>query len=465
MKDMNGTMQHKAKFTKDTMQQTTRKNSHLGLIIVVGTLTVLMLILLTAVAILFFTNQFGATNSVRRSLLTGTGPLDMVDVDQVDPALALASLGGVPEVDVIDAAVDKARPETALSSILFKPGLTDKESAGSLLLLAAAYGADSALSGEAREKAISSYKMAGTIATLSPEIPDTVRADIFLQAGEGLAQFDESELAKFYFDQAFLVAARSPYLQAVRRRAIFERLQKNYIILGEREAARTSLNSSATPPDLAVSTLEEPILAQTEAVPLSALAQEAEANRWRRAQELAAILVDRGGKAPEATVAALREALIEEDRQKIPFYEGELATAARLSKKIDITQAQIEWLTTKYRVARRAYGISLVPEWEAQAEQIRADLTKTYERLFALYADLIVALPEVSQIDRATEERLRREILAGELGRYPNYPEEQRQKQLSDATNQLEATQPEIYLLIGVDTVADEEMYTMTARE
>ena len=136
-----------------------------------------------------------------------------------------------------------------------------------------------------------------------------------------------------------------------------------------------------------------------------------------------------------------------------------------MSKKIDITQAQIEWLTTKYRVARRAYGISLVPEWEAQAEQIRADLTKTYERLFALYADLIVALPEVSQIDRATEERLRREILAGELGRYPNYPEEQRQKQLLDASNQLEATQPEIYLLIGVDTVADEEMYTMTARE
>jgi len=56
---MNKIMQHEAKFTKDTMQQTTRKNSHLGLIIVVGTLTILMLILLTAVAILLFTNQFG----------------------------------------------------------------------------------------------------------------------------------------------------------------------------------------------------------------------------------------------------------------------------------------------------------------------------------------------------------------------------------------------------------------------
>ena len=147
--------------------------------------------------------------------------------------------------------------------------------------------------------------MAGTLATLSPNIPDTVRADIFLQAGEGLTGLNEPALAKFYFDQAFLVAARSPYLQAVRRRAILERLQKNYMVLGERESARTSLNLSATPPDLVISTPEEPILPQNEAVPLSTLAQEAEANRWRQAQELAAILVDRGGNAPASCCSRL----------------------------------------------------------------------------------------------------------------------------------------------------------------
>jgi hypothetical protein len=116
-------------------------------------------------------------------------------------------------------------------------------------------------------------------------------------------------------------------------------------------------------------------------------------------------------------------------------------------------------------VARRAYGLSIVPEWEAQAEQIRANLTKTYERLYALYADLIVALPEISQIDRATEERLRREILAGELGRYPNYPEEQRQKQLVDATHQLMATQPELNIFVVIAEVNHKEMYTLTSLE
>jgi hypothetical protein len=447
------------------MQRTKRKKSHLGLIIVVSTLAILMLILITAVVALFFTNQFGADNFAEKSILTGASPLDMINVDEVDPALALASLGGVPETEVIAAAIDKARPETALSAILSQPTLTDKESAGDLLLLAASYGENENSAGQSREKAIFSYKMAGTIATLSPNIPDTIRADIFLQAGEGLIKLNEPVLAKFYLDQAFVVASSSRYLKAAHTRSIFERLQKNYIILDERELARTSLNLSASPPALPSSTPEQPILPQNETIPLSPLVQEAEANRWRRAQELAAILVERGGKAPQASKDALKEALIAEDRQKLPFYEAELATATRLSKKIDITVAKIEWLSIKYKVARRAYGLEIVPEWETQAEQIRADLTKTYEALFALYADLIVALPEISQINKATEERLRREVLAGELGRYPNYPEEQRQKQLLDATSQLITTQPEINIFVGVDIIAGQERYALISRQ
>ncbi len=435
-----------------------RKKSYVGLIIVVGTLTILVFILVTAVVALFVTNQLRADSRMGQSLLFNTSPLDMIEVDEVDPALALASLGGVAEADVIAAAIDKSRPETALSAVLFDPSLTDKESAGGFLLLAEAYKE----SAPAREKTIFSYKMAGLIATLSPDMPDTTRADLFIQAGEGLMDLEENILAKFYLDQAFIVAAKSPFLQAAHRRFILERLQKDYLGLGERDAARASLNLTANPPPLASPEREQSILPPSKAIPLPSPVQEAEANRWSRAQELAAILVERGGKAPQSATEALRQALIEEDRQKLPFYEAELATAAGLSKEIDVTVAKIEWLSTKYKVARRAYGMSLVPEWEDQVEQIRTELTKTYEVLFALYADLIVALPEVSQIDKATEERLRREVLAGELGRYPNYPEEQRQKQLLDATAVLMTSQPEIEIFVGVGTVEGQEMYLLT---
>jgi hypothetical protein len=235
--------------------------------------------------------------------------------------------------------------------------------------------------------------------------------------------------------------------------------------LNERELARKSLDLSANPPDLVL--LSHEIIefpSSGEGLPIPQSIQAAEADRWIRAQELAALLVERGGHAPPSAIQALKEALIEEDSQKLPFHEAELATTAQLSKKIDIIKAKIAWLSVKYRIAKKAYGISLVPEWEAEDEQIRADLTKTYEQLFSLYADLTVALPEASQIDKATEHKLRREILAGEVGRYPNYPEEQRRKQLLDATNQLWTHQPELNIFIGVTTVADQETYSLQTK-
>jgi hypothetical protein len=440
------------------MQQIKRKNPYLGLIIIVSTLTIIMLILLVAIGTFFFSSQLGAASSTGSSFLRGRNPLNTVNVEEIDPALALASLGGVSEADVIIEAIRKGRPETALAALAFRPTLADRESAGDFLLLAAVYAANGN-----REKGVFSYQMAGLIATLSPNIPDTVRTDIFLEAGEKLIELNDPDWAKFYLDQAFVLAAKSPFLQGAHRRSVFERLQKDYLSLDERELARKSLDMTANSVASAEGIGEQIfILPQTsEAIALPLALQEAEAQRWSRAQELAALLVERGGNAPQAAKDALKEALLVEDGQKLTFYRDELAAAAQLSRKIDITIAQIEWLSTKYRVARQAYGLSLVPEWEAEAEQIRADLTKTYETLFALYADLIVALPEVSQIDKATEERLRREILAGELGRYPNYPEEQRRKQLLDASNQLITTQPELNIFIGVGEVAGREMYRL----
>jgi hypothetical protein len=392
--------------------------------------------------------------------LIGPNPLTQLSLGEIDPALALTSLGGAPEADVITEAAAKARPENALASLLFQPTLTNKESAGGFLQLAAEY----AKSGK-RDKAVFSYKLASTVATLAPDIPDTVRADIFLQAGEGLISLDQNQLAKFYLDQAFLLASKSPYLQAPHRRVIFERLQKDYLRLDQRVLARQSLSLSADPPGPGQTVENRVVLPQSQAVPAPLSLQEAETRRWRAAQQVAILLVERGGKAPQASIQTLQEALVAEDELKSLFYESEFNNTTQLSKKIDITVAQINWLSIKYQVARQGYGLSLVPEWEIQAEQIRANLTKTYETLYALYADLIVALPEVSQIDRATEERLRSEILAGELGRYPNYPEEQRQKQLLDATKRLIDTQPEMTIFIDMAELNNEEVFTLVALE
>jgi hypothetical protein len=170
--------------------------------------------------------------------------------------------------------------------------------------------------------------------------------------------------------------------------------------------------------------------------------QQAEAARWKAAQELARYLVERGGRAPQEASVALANALIAEDQLRVPYYDAQLAQATQLSAQISVVQARINWLVMKYRIARGGYGLSLVPEWETQAEQVRSELTKSYELLFALYADLIVAMPNADQIERATEEALRREILAGTLGRYPSYPAQQRIAQLMQATAQMVKSRP-----------------------
>ena len=438
------------------MAQAKRKKSYLGLLIAIGTIVILLFILVTAVAIFVLSQQFNAAGSGGQNLLTYTSPLSMIEVERVDPALALASLGGVPEADVIGQAMSRERTETALAAVLYQPALSDRESAGDFVLLGSAYAAN----GQTK-KALLCYQMAGMTATLSPEIPDTVKADLFLQVGEEMARLNEPVLAKFYLDQAFSVAAKSSFLRAVRRRTIFERLQKDYIVLGERELARQSLNLSVEPPDLILSAEQTTYIPDHHPIPLPQAVQKAETNRWIFAQELAALLVERGGVAPAEKIAQLQQALIEEDKQKLSFYETELAAATQVSKKLDITFAKIEWLSIKYRIARRAYGLSLVPDWEEQAEQIRADLTKTYERLFSLYADFIVAMPEVHQLDQATAERLRREILVGELGRYPNYPQEQRRKQLLEISAQLMTSQPELNIFVGTKPIAGQELYSL----
>ncbi len=365
-------------------------------------------------------------------------PLALVNYGGIDPALAVGGLGGVSDKDLVAQALTEGRTDTAFAILVFSPSISDRESAGDFLLLADRYQRDGRST-----QATNSYRLAGTIATLSPDLPDSVRADTFILAGEGLAGLNERGLAQLFLDQAYGVATVSTYVQPVIRRNLFQRLHKGYQAIDDRERARQSLDLSAEPfSPVAVPELP-PVLPVAEVPALPLEVQEAEATRWQAAQELARHLSERGGRAPQEALIELANALLAEDQLRIPYYDAQLTHATQLSAQISIVQARIDWLAAKYRIARGGYGISLVPEWEAQAEQIRSELTKSYELLFALYADLIVAMPDADQIELATEEALRREILAGTLGRYPNYPAQQRIAQLMQATAQLIESRPD----------------------
>ena len=383
-------------------------------------------------------------------------PLTQVNADGIDAALAVGGLGGVPDSDLVATALAQARPDTAFAGLIFSSSIEDQESAGDFLLLAKRYRAD-----DRSPQAITCYRLAGAVATLSPDLPDTVRADTFALASEGLVELKQFGLAQLYLDQAYNVATASPYLQPATRRTLFERLNRGYQAIGDRERARASLDQSAQPFPSVTMSETPPVLPVAEPPLMSQEVQQAEAARWRAAQRLAKLLVERGGNATPEAVTTLGGALITEDQTKLPYLDSQLAGTPQLSTQISIVRARINWLSIKYRVARRGYGISLVPEWEAEAEQIRAELTKSYELLFALYADLIVAMPDAAQIELATEEALRREILAGTVGRYPNYPAQQRTSQLLQATVHLIKSAPGKEMRVAVLPYAGVESFVL----
>ncbi len=424
---------------------------------VIAVLSTLVIVILIAILTLF---SFYTQPEAPKPAEVIENPIAAVSPDQVDPALAIAQLGGIAPLDVIDQAIEKSRPGTALAAIVYSPAVSGRDTAGTLLLLA-----DKFQQKDDLVRAKLCYKMVGTLATLSPDLSDTLRADLFLQTGIGLTGLDDPVLAKIYLDQAYLVTTKSNYLQAAHRRSIFEQLHQAYLNIQLNEQARQALDQSLNTASLQ-SLPEDPlVLPLGKTVALPATVQEAEANRWQAAQIVIKNLVELGGVVKPENLAALRAALLAEDQAKTAFFNEALAAEPQLSGKVNLVQAKINWQSTRYRIAKLGFGLSLVPEWEQQAEQIRSDLTAGYEELYRLYSDLIVAMPDAAQIDRATEESLRRQLLAGQLGQYPNYQRAQLKTQLLNITARLAETQPGTDLRASYLTVDGVEYFTLISDE
>lgn len=415
-----------------------KSSSNFGLIAILSTIAIIILISLLGV-FSFLTqpadNKTATENLDINSLLQNTN---------VDPALAVAQLGGLSASKIVRQATNKSRPGTALATLAYTPDILPQDAVGELLLLGNKF---SRQFDTAHTQL--SFEMAANIATLSPDLPDTLRADVFIQAGNGMANLENTDLAKLYLDQAYLIATESNYLQAAYRRSLLEQLNQAYLGINQNDLARRSLDQSLNPAELNGNAENRIELPTNQTIPLPLSIQEAEKARWEAAQAVVKNLVELGGEVRPENLSLLSAALLNEDALKTQFFADAFNSEQQLSSKVNIIYAQINWQSTKYRIGRQGFGISLVPEWEASAEQLRADLTSSYETLFRLYSDIIVAIPDASQIDRATEEALRRQLLAGKLGLYPNYPAEQLQSQLLSVTSLLVDTQPGIKLRVS----------------
>lgn len=360
--------------------------------------------------------------------------------DQVEPGLALLALAGWPREQVVDLALSQEAWETAYAILVHSPEIPDRERAGLWLLLGRTF----AEAGQS-ERAVLCYRQAEAIAVLSSVLSDYVRADALSQAALGAAQAGQASLARRWAEETRVLVEGPTDLQPVLRQQLADRLREVYRLLGE--APPTVAIAAARP--LPAGGVGEPILPTLiqpvdlpEAVMQARKAREAAARR-------AAQWVAQGGSEEDWQPALARA--LQQENEAVERALGSLAQdEIRLNVLAGIMQQRVMWLSTKYQVARRGFGTSIVPEWEEQAANIRSELARAYQELFSIHHDQVVALPTAAQVSQGWVEVLRKEAKAGFLGLYPNYPERQVAEDLARRMDEWLLTRPEVAWRIAV---------------
>ena len=363
-----------------------------------------------------------ALTSKRQTALTPwQDPTIEVRERSIAPDLALLPLTGADDAETISRALFAGELDSAYSVLAFSVSLSDSERAGKWLLLGQQYQE----SGE-RERAGLCYRTAAEIAALSPVMTDLSRAQTFLQAGTGLATMQAYGDAELVCDQAHDVALYSPHLTQVHRQQILQGLQTAYTALGQDEEKWLDLARLVTGGQASAPRPQQVPVVTVPPLPANAEVAQAEAARKAATEKVLAVLVPPQREPSKYLLKALTDTLQAEDQIKQQAYSDEAIAAADLPTQVALAHARVAWLMLKLRIARRATGLSLVPDWEAQEAEIREQLRAARETLYKLCARYAG--------DEAT--LVRQQLLAGRLGLYPDYPEETLVDEMEDANAQ-----------------------------
>ncbi|MBI1800961.1 MAG: hypothetical protein HYR71_04960 [Chloroflexi bacterium] len=211
--------------------------------------------------------------------------------------------------------------------------------------------------------------------------------------------------------------------------------------LNSERASLVALNESGvSTPDV-----PEPLPA-VEPMPANEAVQAAQQRRIAAALKVMQASAD-GGAIPTALVDELGDALFAEDGVRMAAYTAPGAQQT-LAQKVAMARSLIDWLTLKYRVARKGFGLSIVADWEDIVGEVRGQLAQVYENYLLLRTAQAVALPQMKDVEIGASYLLRNQILAGRLGLYPNFPKSNLVARLNETTARLAASQPSTALRV-----------------
>jgi hypothetical protein len=389
-----------------------------------------------------------------------TNPLSGVKAEAIAPDLAVLTLAGEVDERVIRAALDADETETAYATLVNSLLMTDNLRSGGWLLLARQF------QEKDPARALVAYRAALDLASLAPGIGDMGRAELSLQAARGFAALERDKLARLALAQAESVARYSVILLPAQRRTLLGQVADAYQTLGDPAAARgirEHLDVYAAGPGISVNAGSQLLPTLRGGVVLPEAVVSAMAARQNAAADMAGRWLSASGTGRDALTNSLGQALLAEEAARSTFYltVDQLSLADRLALQHD----KLAWLVVKYRVARRGYGVSLAPEWEAHVGEIAATLSSTYTELINGYGQQLDTL-DATEAVQARVELLRQGVLWTRLGLFPDAgAEEALGAQLVDASRQLWTRQGNAGLTVSGQDVDGQRFYLLSGSE
>lgn len=386
-------------------------------------------------------------------------PVGAVQGKSVAPDLAILTLAGEPDDRIIRAALDAGEVETAYATLAHSVLLPDNLRSGGWLLLGKEY--------QQRDPARAEvgYQVALDLAVLGPSLGDMARADLSLQVARGYAALGKAQIARLALAQAENVGRFSLSLLPAQRRVLLGQVADLYQTLGDPGSARAireRMEAYAAGPGVTIPGGTQLLPTLRGGVVLPEAVTAAIAARQRAAADLAARWLSASSASRHTLAQALGKALLDEDAVRAEFYAG--ADNLALPGRLALLHDKLAWLAVKYRAALGGYGVSLVPDWEAQTEEIRTALANIYTELINGYGQQLDTL-DALEAALARVELLRQGVLWSRLGLFPDHAEEVLSKQLSDASRQLWTRQGGAGLTVIAQDVGGRRFYLLAGSE
>jgi hypothetical protein len=367
-------------------------------------------------------------------------PQEQVDTQKIIPGVAIAILAGTSDSASVDDSLAAGDFEGAFAQIAYGTEFSDANRVGTLLLLGNRYAA-----AKQTTKAAWMYQYAVFLAVVSPLPSDLNRMQTLLEAAQGLKALNMDSNARAVLDQAYLIAEYSPALPRDTRAQVAEQIARLYDRFGASKLAQNArqlANDTITLADeSAVNLARRPFRIQPTDPPANPDIVAKLKERVAAARELVDALNLNPPKSeadlPDDLVRALGDKLYEEDGLRMAYYASQYDASPDASSQLGVLRDKLTWLAIKYRIAKKGFGISLVPEWEDQAADIAQQLNDTYADYFAITQQQAQSLDKTDESNRSIEDLLRGAIVAGRWGIYSQYDEADLRSQLDTVSQAL----------------------------